>query len=68
MPPATHTSTAGKHYFYYSHYRPSRNRPVVFGYLFTNRKILPSSTVEGDTLSGGCQRKHRPSTTIHFRD
>ncbi|KAK8961799.1 hypothetical protein KSP40_PGU005420 [Platanthera guangdongensis] len=68
MPPAAHTYTAGKHCFYYRHCRPSRNRPVVFGGLFTNRKILPSSTFEGDTLSGGCQRKPRPSTTIHFCD
>ncbi|KAK8952965.1 Pentatricopeptide repeat-containing protein [Platanthera guangdongensis] len=68
MPPATHTSTAGKHCFYYGHRRPSRNRPVVFGGLFTNRKTLPSSTVEGDTLSGSRQSKPRPSTTIHFRD
>ncbi|KAK8961698.1 hypothetical protein KSP40_PGU005418 [Platanthera guangdongensis] len=68
MPPTAHTSTAEKHSFYYNHCWPSRNHPVVFGGLFTNRKLLPSSTFEGDTLSRDCQRKPRPSITIHFRD
>ncbi|KAK8958811.1 Pentatricopeptide repeat-containing protein [Platanthera guangdongensis] len=56
MSPDTHTSTAGKHYFYYGHRRPSRNLQVIFGGLFTNRKTLPSSTIEGDPLSSGRQK------------
>ncbi|WOL08737.1 pentatricopeptide repeat-containing protein [Canna indica] len=30
-------------YFFYGHRKPSQNRPVVRGGLFSNRKILPSS-------------------------
>ncbi|KAJ0978013.1 hypothetical protein J5N97_013487 [Dioscorea zingiberensis] len=33
-----------KYYFYYGHRRPSQNRPVVYGGLFSNRKTIPSSS------------------------
>ncbi|CAL9752872.1 unnamed protein product [Musa acuminata subsp. burmannicoides] len=32
-----------KFYFFYGHRKPSQNRPVVRGGLFSNRKTLPSS-------------------------
>ncbi|KAM0947864.1 putative tetratricopeptide-like helical domain superfamily [Dioscorea sansibarensis] len=52
------SSLPKKHYFYYGHRRPSQNRPIVHGGLFTNRKALPSNP-------------HRPSpppvSTVDFR-
>ncbi|KAG0496060.1 hypothetical protein HPP92_000751 [Vanilla planifolia] len=74
MPPGTSSpaSATRKHYFYYGHRRPSQNRPVVYGGLFTNRKTLPSSSpfsaADFDLLSVRRPSKLPPSTAIEIRD
>ncbi|KAI0527527.1 hypothetical protein KFK09_003131 [Dendrobium nobile] len=70
MPPAPRppgaVAAVRKPYFYYGHRRPSQNRPVVFGGLFTNRKSLPFSAA--DRLSGDRPSKPRSHPTIDFRN
>ncbi|XP_020590105.1 LOW QUALITY PROTEIN: pentatricopeptide repeat-containing protein At4g20740 [Phalaenopsis equestris] len=67
MPPARPPAAARKPYFYSGHRRPSQNRPVVFGGLFTNRETLPSSAADRISVH---RRPPNPlsSPTIDFRD
>ncbi|KAK6234447.1 hypothetical protein QUC31_006853 [Theobroma cacao] len=40
MPPKSLPAKTPKPYFFYGHRKPSQNRPVVYGGLFSNRQIL----------------------------
>ncbi|MQL72404.1 hypothetical protein Taro_004737 [Colocasia esculenta] len=59
-------AAARKFYFYYGHRRPSQNRPVVRGGVFTNRAILPPlPTPSGPALP---PRRRPAAPVVDFRD
>uniref|UniRef100_A0A1D1XCN3 Pentatricopeptide repeat-containing protein At4g20740 n=1 Tax=Anthurium amnicola TaxID=1678845 RepID=A0A1D1XCN3_9ARAE len=54
-------AAAAKKFFYFGHRRPSRNRPVVHGGIFTNRTVLPSPV-------SSPRGRHPSYPAVDFRD